>query len=136
MTSFGSMDTAVAAIRAGAYDYVTKPLDLDDLTMTLERGIKERALRAEVRSLRLGLEDPAPFEEMVGASPEMAKAYDLIERVAGSETTVLITGESGTGKELVAKAIHARSARSAGRSSRSTARRCPSSSSRASFSVT
>ncbi len=114
MTSFGSMDTAVAAIRAGAYDYVTKPLDFDDLTMTLERGIKERALRAEVRTLRLGLEDPEPFEEMVGASPEMARAYDLIERVASSDTTVLITGESGTGKELVAKAIHARSARSAG----------------------
>ena len=114
MTSFGSMDTAVAAIRAGAYDYVTKPLDLDDLTMTLERGIKERALRAEVRSLRLGLEEPEPFEEMVGSSPQMAKAFDLIERVASSDTTVLITGESGTGKELVAKAIHARSARSAG----------------------
>jgi two-component system response regulator HydG len=114
MTSFGSMDTAVAAIRAGAYDYVTKPLDLDDLSMTLERGIKERALRAEVQALRHGLEEPAPFEEMVGASPEMARAFDLIERVASSDTTVLITGESGTGKDLVAKAIHARSARSAG----------------------
>jgi|HubBroStandDraft_5_1064220.scaffolds.fasta_scaffold85978_1 DNA-binding NtrC family response regulator len=114
MTSFGSMDTAVAAIRAGAYDYVTKPLDLDDLSMTLDRGIKERALRAEVRGLRLGLEGPAPFEEMVGASPQMAKAYDLIERVANADTTVLITGESGTGKELVAKAIHARGSRSAG----------------------
>jgi two-component system response regulator HydG len=113
MTSFGSMDTAVAAIRAGAYDYVTKPLDLDDLAMTLDRGIKERALRAEVRNLKLGLEDPAPFEEMVGASEQMAKAFALIERVADSDTTVLITGESGTGKELVAKAIHARSARSA-----------------------
>jgi two-component system response regulator HydG len=113
MTSFGSMDTAVAAIRAGAYDYVTKPLDLEDLTMTLDRGAKERALRTEVRNLRLGLEDPEPFEEMVGASPQMAKAYGLIERVAGSDTTVLITGESGTGKELVAKAIHSRSPRSA-----------------------
>jgi two-component system response regulator HydG len=112
MTSFGSMDTAVAAIRAGAYDYVTKPLDLEDLTMTLERGVKERALRTEVRNLRLGLEDPEPFEEMVGASPQMAKAYELIERVAGSDTTVMITGESGTGKELVAKAIHSRSPRS------------------------
>jgi DNA-binding NtrC family response regulator len=114
MTSFGSMDTAVAAIRAGAYDYVTKPLDLDDLTLTLERAMKERALRAEVRGLRLGLEDPAPFGDIVGACPQMAKAYDLIERVASSDTTVLITGESGTGKELVAKAIHTRSARGGG----------------------
>ncbi|HTB72820.1 MAG TPA: sigma-54 dependent transcriptional regulator [Polyangiaceae bacterium] len=114
MTSFGSMDTAVAAIRAGAYDYVTKPLDMDDLTLTLERGIKERALRAEVRNLRLGLESAPPFEEMVGTSPQMTKAFDLIERVATSDTTVLITGESGTGKELVARAIHSRSARSAG----------------------
>ncbi len=114
MTSFGSMDTAVAAIRAGAYDYVTKPLDLDDLALTLDRGIKERALRAEVRRLRLGLGGAECFEEMVGTSPQMAKAYDLITRVAKSDATVLITGESGTGKELAAKAIHARSPRASG----------------------
>ena len=114
MTSFGSMDSAVAAIRAGAYDYVTKPLDADDLAMTLDRGVKERALREEVRRLRLGLEGSDRFEEMIGSSPQMAKAYDLISRVAKSEATVLITGESGTGKELAAKAIHARSQRAAG----------------------
>jgi two-component system response regulator AtoC len=114
MTSFGGVDTAVAAIRAGAYDYVTKPLDLDDLEMTLNRGIEERALRAEVRLLRLGLGDAESFEEMVGTSPQMAKAFQLITRVAKSEATVLIAGESGTGKELAAKAIHARSARAAG----------------------
>jgi|CZKU01.1.fsa_nt_gi two-component system response regulator HydG len=114
MTSFGSMDSAVAAIRAGAYDYVTKPLDADDLALTLDRGVKERALREEVRRLRLGLEGSDRFEDMIGSSPQMAKAYDLISRVAKSEATVLITGESGTGKELAAKAIHARSQRSAG----------------------
>jgi DNA-binding NtrC family response regulator len=114
MTSFGSMDTVIAAIRAGAYDYVTKPVEPDDLAMTLERGVKEHALREEVRRLRRGVDGSALFEDMVGESPEMARAYDLITRVAGSEATVLITGESGTGKELAAKAIHARSARAEG----------------------
>jgi two-component system response regulator HydG len=114
MTSFGSMDTAVAAIRAGAYDYVTKPLDADDLALTLDRGVKERALREEVRRLRLGLEGSDRFEDMIGSSPQMSKAYDLISRVAKSEATVLVTGESGTGKELAAKAIHNRSPRAAG----------------------
>jgi DNA-binding NtrC family response regulator len=114
MTAFGSMDSAVAAIRAGAYDYVTKPLDADDLVMTLDRGAKDRALREEVRRLRLGVEGASLFEDMVGSSPQMAKAFDLIARVAKSDATVLVTGESGTGKELVAKAIHTRSTRSAG----------------------
>jgi two-component system response regulator AtoC len=114
MTSFGSMDTAIAAIRAGAYDYVTKPFDADDLALTLDRGVKERALREEVRRLRLGIDASARFEDMVGASPEMAAAYDLINRVASSEATVLVTGESGTGKELAARAIHARSLRAEG----------------------
>jgi two-component system, NtrC family, response regulator AtoC len=114
MTSFGSLESAISAIRAGAYDYVTKPLDSDDLAMTLDRGIKERELREEVRRLRHGIDPSARFEDMVGASPEMTKAYDTIDRVARSEASVLITGESGTGKELAARAIHTRSARANG----------------------
>ncbi len=114
MTAFGSMDSAVAAIRAGAYDYVTKPLDADDLAMTLDRGVKDRALREEVRRLRRGVEGAGRFEDMVGSSPLMVKAFDLIARVAKSDATVLVTGESGTGKELVAKAIHTRSSHAGG----------------------
>jgi two-component system, NtrC family, response regulator AtoC len=114
MTAFGSMDSAVAAIRAGAYDYVTKPLDADDLAMTLDRGVKDRTLREEVRRLRLGIEGTERFEDMLGSSPQMTKAFDLISRVAKSDATVLVTGESGTGKELVAKAIHSRSTRASG----------------------
>jgi DNA-binding NtrC family response regulator len=114
MTSFGSLESAISAIRAGAYDYITKPLDPDDLAVTLDRGIKERELREEARRLRRDIDPSARFEEMVGASPEMTKAYEMIDRVAGSEATVLITGESGTGKELAARAIHARSARANG----------------------
>jgi two-component system response regulator HydG len=113
MTAFGSLDSAVGAIRAGAYDYVTKPLDMTELTMTLDRAIAERALRREARRLRAEVEGPS-FEEMVGNSPGMAKTFALIDRVAGSEAGVLVTGESGSGKELVARAIHARSPRSRG----------------------
>ena len=114
MTSFGSLDTAIAAMRAGAFDYITKPFDPDALAETLDRGVKERSLREELRRLREGAGRNACFEDMVGESPEMVKAFDLIDRVANSEATVLITGESGTGKELAAKAIHARSARAQG----------------------
>jgi two-component system response regulator HydG len=113
MTAFGSMDSAVESIRAGAYDYVTKPLDMTELALTLERADKERALRQEARRLR-HMADPGGFERMIGSSSAMARAFDLVDRVARSDVTVLVTGESGTGKELVAKAIHARSARAAG----------------------
>jgi DNA-binding NtrC family response regulator len=114
LTSFGSLEGAISAIRAGAYDYVTKPFDADVLAVTLERGIKEHELREEVRRLRRGVDASSHFEEMVGASPEIKQVFEMIDRMAGSEATVLITGESGTGKELAAKAIHARSERAKG----------------------
>src|SRR5258708_10796367 len=107
MTAFGSMDSAVAAIRAGAYDYITKPLDTNDLVLTLDRALKERELRQEVRRLRLEVNGGNAFEGMVGSSPAMRKTFDLIERVAKTEVTALVMGESGSGKELVAQAIHA-----------------------------
>jgi two-component system response regulator HydG len=114
MTAYGSMAAAIAAIRAGAYDFVTKPFEMDDIALTLERALKHRALRDEVKRLRRVVVDQQKFDDILGASSAMKKMYDLIARVSETETTLLITGESGTGKELVAKAIHQRSARKEG----------------------
>ena len=114
MTAFGSMETSVAAIRAGAYDFVTKPLEIDDLVMTIERALKHRTLREEVKRLKSAVDDAHRFDEILGASAPMKKVYDLVSRVAESDTSVLITGESGTGKELVARALHQKSGRKDG----------------------
>ena len=114
MTAFGSMETAVAAIRAGAYDFVTKPFEMDDIALTLERALRHRALREEVKRLRRAVDDSKKFDDIIGQSSTMEKAFDLLNRVADSDTTVLVTGESGTGKELVARALHARSPRAKG----------------------
>jgi two-component system response regulator HydG len=111
VTAFGSMETAVSAIRAGAYDFVTKPFDVDELVITIERALRHRALREEVTRLRKVVDGASRLGEMLGASGPMQKMGDLIARVADSDATVLITGESGTGKELVAKALHAGGAR-------------------------
>src|SRR5271165_3476520 len=114
MTAYGSMAAAIAAIRAGAYDFVTKPFEMDDLALTLERAIKHRALREEVKRLRRAVVDQLRFDDILGTSAAMKKMYELVSRVAETETTILITGESGTGKELVAKALHAKSGRKDG----------------------
>jgi DNA-binding NtrC family response regulator len=114
MTAFASMEAAVASIRAGAYDFVTKPLDTDDLILTLERAFANQDLREEVKRLRRAVSDQRSFDEMIGESAAMKRLYDLVARVADTDATVLITGESGTGKELVARALHARSSRATG----------------------
>ena len=113
-TAFANMDTAIAAIRAGAYDFVTKPFDIDELALTIERALKHRALREEVQRLRRAVDGAQKFDEILGTSPAILKMCELITRVADTETTVLVTGESGTGKELVAKALHAKSGRKDG----------------------
>src|SRR5262245_15895988 len=114
VTAFGSLETAIGAIRAGAYDFVTKPFEMEDIALTLERAVQHRALREEVKRLRRAVTDAQRFNDMIGTSASMEKVYDLITRVAETEATVLITGESGTGKELIARAVHNRSRRKDG----------------------
>jgi DNA-binding NtrC family response regulator len=114
ITAFGSMETAIAAIRAGAYDFIPKPVDLDTLQLALERGIAHHQLRTEVKRLREVVAANQRSGDMIGTSASMKQVYDLIDRVASTDASVLITGESGTGKELVARALHARGARAAG----------------------
>jgi two-component system response regulator HydG len=114
ITAYANMETAIAAIRAGAYDFVTKPFDMDELALTIERALKHRALREEVKRLRRAVDGTQRFDDILGGSPAMTKMCELLTRVAGTETTVLITGESGTGKELVAKALHTKSGRKEG----------------------
>ncbi len=106
ITAFGSLETAVAAIRAGAYDFVTKPLDTDELALILERAIQYRVLREEVKRLRVALDQTEGFSSLLGESPQMRKLCAFLARICDSEASVLITGETGTGKEVVARALH------------------------------
>jgi DNA-binding NtrC family response regulator len=114
MTAFGNLEASVAAIRAGAYDFIAKPLDLEFVRMTLVRAIQHCALGAEVQRLRRSAAAPTHDAALLGTSTEIEKVRHLIERVSDSEAIVLITGESGTGKELVAQALHKQSRHSGG----------------------
>ncbi|WP_027191430.1 sigma-54-dependent transcriptional regulator [Fundidesulfovibrio putealis] len=114
MTAYSNVETAVEAIKAGAYDYLTKPLDFDDLRLTLDRALDHASLRDENKALRDTLS--ATFDQggIIGQSPSMRQLMELLAAVAPSEATVLVTGESGTGKELIARAIHTNSQRRKG----------------------
>jgi DNA-binding NtrC family response regulator len=111
MTAFGSVDTAVEAMKRGAFDYVSKPFRTEELLLTLRRAHEETELRREVARLRRQVKEDGTGVEMVGRSVAIERVRDLIARVAPSRATVLIAGDTGTGKELVARAIHAMSGR-------------------------
>jgi DNA-binding NtrC family response regulator len=114
ITAFGSMEMAVAAIRAGAYDFIAKPLHLDELFLTLERAVEHRHLKRENKLLRETVARQRPTTAMIGDSEVMKGVYGMLTRMAETDVTVLITGESGTGKELVARAVHERGPNSTG----------------------
>ncbi len=114
MTAFGSLETAIATIRAGAFDFLTKPFAIEALAIAVERARSLRTLREEVKRLRHAVAEAQRFDEILGASDPMRRLYALIDRVASSEATMLVTGESGTGKELVARSLHTRSRRYGG----------------------
>ena len=119
VTAFASVESAVEAMKRGAFEYITKPFKNDEVLVVLQKAIRTRQLelevpqlKEEVKTLRKALKDKYSFENIVGKNRYMQEVYGLIEQAAPSRSTILIQGESGTGKELVAKAIHANSARS------------------------
>jgi DNA-binding NtrC family response regulator len=114
MTAFGSIATAVEAMRCGAYDYITKPIDRERFAVVVEKALEHRALACENKQLKDRLETTTRFTQMVGESEPLLRVYSLVEMVADSDVTILLTGESGTGKELVARAIHLKSRRADG----------------------
>jgi two-component system response regulator HydG len=114
VTAFGSMEAAISAIRAGAYDFLSKPFEIETLVIAIERAVQHRALRAEVKRLRRHGSEASDPGGLIGSSSPMQALRALLGRVAASDTSVLVTGESGTGKEVAARMIHERSPRKLG----------------------
>lgn len=113
-TGHGSIEEAVQAIRMGAYDFLTKPIDIQQLRLVLQRALRERALQDEIAQLRGQLQNRSQYFNILSKNPRMHAIFELIKNIAPTNTTVLIEGETGTGKEIVAQAIHHASAKAAG----------------------
>jgi DNA-binding NtrC family response regulator len=113
ITAFASIESAVAAIKDGAFDYLPKNFSIDQLRVAVERGLRQRDLQLENRNLREQLQGALGFENIIGRSPAMTKIFELVRKAARSDANILVLGESGTGKELIARAIHANSPRAA-----------------------
>jgi two-component system NtrC family response regulator len=111
VTAFGTIESAVEAIKAGAYDYLTKPIEANALLLVVERALEHLRMRQEIHALRSSLDKKYGFEQIIGKSPALLYVLDVAARAAQSDSTVLVRGETGTGKELLAKAIHFASAR-------------------------
>jgi len=111
ITAFGTVDVAVEAMKAGAYDYITKPFNREALKLTVKKALQFSGLAEENKRLKDELADKSDFRSIVGSSPEMEKVFAMVRKVADTEASVFITGESGTGKELIARSIHANSSR-------------------------
>jgi two-component system NtrC family response regulator len=114
ITAFGTVDVAVEAMKAGAYDYITKPFNRDELRLTVAKALQFSGLKVENKRLKTELTDRSDFRSLVGSSAAMEKVFQIVTKVADTEASVLITGESGTGKELIARSIHAGSSRKNG----------------------
>lgn len=106
VTAFGSLDTAVEALRAGAYDFITKPFDIQAIALVVERASQHHRLKSEVKRLRAAVGQAGWGDDIIGTSAPVAELRSMLERVSGSEATVLITGETGTGKEVAARSLH------------------------------
>src|SRR5205814_5334763 len=113
MTAFGSVNTAVEAMKIGAFDYVQKPFEIEEMEVKIEKALEMKRLKNELDYLRGTQQDIYDFDRIVGSSPALQRVLDIVKKVAKSNTTVLIRGETGTGKELIAGAIHHNSLRSA-----------------------
>ncbi len=114
ITAFGSIETAIRAVKLGAYDYITKPFEIEELLLVADKALGERALRTRVERLQREVEENFGLGNIIAKSQSMRDVVSLVQRIAASNASVLVTGESGTGKELIARAIHYNSTRRAG----------------------